>query len=102
MVRRKLPRKEIAAAAFCILLAVATLTFYIWHQAAVIQIGFQTSRLVEKRAGLEEEIKKLETDKAALLAPVRVDRIAREELGLIEPQPGQIIYEGNRPAHDHE
>ena len=102
MVRKKLPKKEIAAAAGCILLAVATLTFYVWHQAAVIQIGFQTSRLEERRAGLEEEIKKLETDKAALLAPVRVDRIARQELGLVEPQPEQLIYEDTRPANSHE
>ena len=102
MVRKKLERKEIAAAAGCILLAVATLTFYIWHQAAVIQIGFQTGRLEEKIVGLKEEIKKLETDKAALLAPDRVDRIAREELHLVEPQPEQIIYEDIRPADNHE
>jgi cell division protein FtsL len=102
MVRKKLERKEIAAAAGCILLAVATLTFYIWHQAAVIQIGFQTGQLEEKKAGLKEEIKKLETDEAALLAPDRVDRIAREELRLVEPQPEQIIYEDIRPDDNHE
>jgi cell division protein FtsL len=102
MVRKKLDRKEIAAAAGCILLAVATLTFYVWHQAAIIQIGYQTSRLEEKMAGLNEDIKKLETDKAALLAPDRVDRIAREELRLVEPQPEQIIYEDIRPSDHHE
>ena len=102
MVRNKLDRKEIAAAAGCILLAVATLTFYIWHQAAIIQIGYQTSHLEEKMAGLKEEIKKLETDKAALLAPDRVDRIAREELRLVEPKPEQIIYEDIRTSDDHE
>jgi len=102
MVRKKLDRKEIAAAAGCILLAVATLTFYIWHQAAIIQIGYQTSRLEEKMAGLNEDIKKLETDKAALLAPDRVERIAREELRLVEPKPEQIIYEDIRPSDDHD
>ena len=102
MVRKRLNRKEIAAAAGCTLLAVATLTFYVWHQAAVIQIGFQTSRLEEKKAALEEDIKRLETDKAVLLAPARVDRIAREELGLLEPKPEQIIYEGIPPAKNHE
>ena len=102
MVRKKINGKEIAAAAGCILLAVATLTFYIWHQAAIIQMGYQTSRLEEEMAGLKEEIKKLETDKAALLAPDRVDRIAREELRLVEPKPEQIIYEDVRPSDDHE
>jgi cell division protein FtsL len=102
MVRKKLDGREIAAAAGCILLAVATLTFYVWHQAAIIQIGYQTSRLEEKMAGLNDDIKKLETDKAALLAPDRVDRIAREELRLVEPKPEQIIYEYVRPSDDHE
>ena len=102
MVRKRLNRKEIAAAAGCTLLAVATLTFYVWHQAAIIQIGYQTSRLEEKRAGLKEDIKKLETDKATLLAPDRVDRIAREELQLVEPKPDQIIYEGQRPSDHHD
>jgi cell division protein FtsL len=39
------------------------------------------------------EIKKLETEKAALLAPDRVERIARAELSLTDPSDGQIIYE---------
>jgi cell division protein FtsL len=102
MVRKKLNRKELVAAGGCILLAVSTLTFYIWHQAAVIQIGYQTSYLEEKKAGLKEDIKRLETDKAALLAPDRVDRIAREQLRLVEPKPDQIIYEGIGPRDNHE
>jgi cell division protein FtsL len=102
MVRKKLDRKEIAAAAGGIFLAVATLTFYIWHQAAIIQIGYETIRLEEKRTGLKEDIKTLEMNRDALLAPDRVDRIAREELRLVEPQPEQIIYEGIRPTDDHE
>jgi cell division protein FtsL len=102
MVRRKLDRNKVAAAAGCILLAVGTLTFYVWHQAAIIQIGYQTSRLEEKMAQLNEEIKRLETDKASLLALDRVDRIAREELHLVEPQPEQIIRQDFRPGDDHE
>ena len=100
MVRRTFDKKEIAAAAGCILLAIATLTFYIWHQAAIIQLGYQTSRLDEKKARLEEDIKRLETEQAALLAPERVDRIAREELRLVEPRPDQIIYEDTRRTDD--
>jgi cell division protein FtsL len=102
MVRRKLTGKEIAAAGGGVLLAVATLTFYVWHQAAIIQIGYETSRLEENIAALKEDIKKLETDRAALLAPERVDRIAREELRLVEPQAGQIIYEGMPSGGKHE
>ena len=102
MVRKKLDRKAIATAGGCIVLAVASLTFYVWHQAAIIQIGLQTARLEEKIAGLKEDIKKLEMDRAALLAPDRVDRIAREKLELVEPQPEQLIYEEIEAADNHE
>jgi len=102
MVRKKLDKKEIATAAGCIVLAVGGLTFYVWHQAALIQIGLQTGRLEEKIAGLKEDIQKLEMNRAALLAPARVDRIAREELMLVEPQPEQLIYEDIQPTKDHE
>jgi cell division protein FtsL len=100
MVRRKFEKKEIAAAAGCVLLAIATLTFYIWHQAAIIQLGYQSSMLDEKMARLGEDIKRLETERAALLAPDRVDRIAREELRLVEPKPEQVIYEDVRRTDD--
>lgn len=102
MVRRKFEKKEIAAAAGCLLLAIATLTFYIWHQAAIIQLGYDTILLEEKRAQLGEDIKRLETVRAALLAPDRVDRIAREELRLVEPTPEQIIYEDIGSRHEPE
>lgn len=100
MVRRKFEKKGIAAAGGCLLLAIATLTFYIWHQAAVIQLGYKTSRLEEKKARLGEDIKRLEAERASLLAPDRVDRIAREMLHLVEPKPEQIIYEDLRRTHD--
>ncbi|HUU38637.1 MAG TPA: hypothetical protein VMW46_10615 [Candidatus Desulfaltia sp.] len=100
MVRRKFEKKEIAAAVGCILLAIATLTFYIWHQAAIIQLGYQTSLLEENIVRLGEDIKRLETERAALLALDRVDRIAREELRLVEPKPEQIIYEDIRRTDD--
>ena len=35
---------------------------------------------------------RLELRKAELLAPGRVEKIAREELGLVDPKPDEIIY----------
>jgi cell division protein FtsL len=93
MVRKKYQKKEIALAAGCILLAIAILTFYIWHQAALVSLGYKTGRLEQEILSLKEDIKILETEKAALLAPDKVEKIAREKLNLSEPKDGQIIYE---------
>lgn len=100
MVRKRYQKKEIALAAGCILLAIATLTFYIWHQTALINLGYQTGKLEGKILRLEEEIKFLETQKAALLALERVERIAREDLNLAEPKAEQIIYEDFRVSEE--
>lgn len=93
MVRRRYERKEILLALAFVLLAIALLTFTIWHQAALISLGYQTSRLEEKVAGLEEEIKVLRLRRVSLLSLDKVERIARAELGLTDPKPEQIIYE---------
>jgi cell division protein FtsL len=100
MVRRKLQKRELAAAAAFLLLLVGTLTFYVWHQAALVNLGFEASKLQERITLLKEKIEQLETSKAQLLAPQRVERIARDELHLIEPAPEQIIY-GNHGRSDH-
>ncbi len=93
MVRRKYSRREVALAVGCLVFAISILTFYIWHQAALISLGYKMSQAEQQIRGLEEDIKKLETEKAALLSLDRVERTARQELHLTDPKDGQIIYE---------
>jgi cell division protein FtsL len=94
MVRRKYAKKEILLAAACVLLAIGTLTFYIWQQSVLINLGYEASKLEKIKAGVEEDIRRLDTEKATLLALDKVERIAREELQLSSPRQDQIIYEG--------
>ncbi len=96
MVRRRYNRREIALSAVCLLFAISTLTFYIWHQAALISLGYKMSQAEQEIRNLEEDIKKLETEKAALLSLERVERTARQELHLTDPKDDQIIYEDFR------
>jgi len=98
MVRRKYGKKEILLAGGCILLAIGTLTFYIWQQSVLISLGYDSSELERGKARLEEDIRRLETEKASLLALDKVERIARDELHLSSPRQDQIIYEGLTPA----
>ncbi len=102
MVTRKYRRKEIALAGGSLLLGLATLSFYIWHQSALISLGYQMTGLEMKIERLTLEIKKLETDKAALLSPDRVEKIARTELNLCEPKEGQILYLAIEGPTDHD
>lgn len=96
MVRRKYNRREIALSAGCLIFAISTLTFYIWHQAALISLGYKMSQAEQEINNLDEDIKKLETEKAALLSLDRVERTARQNLHLTDPKDDQIIYEDFR------
>jgi len=90
--RGRLGRKDILLLGAVAVCAVAILTFYLWQQTESIRLGYETGILEKQRADLVEEIKTLETRRAALLALDRVERTARSELGLVEAREDQIIY----------
>jgi cell division protein FtsL len=94
MVNRKYNLKEIALGTAFILFLLVIVTLYILYQAEAIQLGYRIAGLEDRVARMKEEIKKLETKKAGLLSLRRVERIAREDLGLTDPKPGQVLYEG--------
>ncbi len=94
MVSRKYETKEIALGAAFLLFLLVIVTLYILYQAEAIQLGYRIAGLEDRVRNMKEEIKKLETKKASLLSLRRVDRIAREDLGLADPEPGQVLHEG--------
>ena len=93
MVNRKYDSKEIALGAAFLLFLLVIVTLYILYQTEAIQLGYKIAGLEDRVARMKEEIKKLETKKAGLLSPRRVERIARESLGLTDPKPAQVLYE---------
>jgi len=97
MVRHKRDRLALALAVLAVGLAIAALTFYLWHLNEMTRLGYEAARLEEEINRVKEEVRKLETEKAGLLALDRVEKIARQELHLTDPQPGQVFY-GGQPA----
>ncbi len=93
MVRKKFSWKQVALGAGLALLLLGNLTFYIWYQSESVRLGYQIHELEMKVDKLKEEIKRLETRKEALLSLERIDRVARNELQLQDPQPDQVIFE---------
>ncbi|OGD17035.1 MAG: hypothetical protein A2V76_09230 [Candidatus Aminicenantes bacterium RBG_16_63_14] len=93
MVRRKWSLKGIALGAALIAAAVGILTFYVWYQTESVKLGIDVGKSDERIRELEEGIEMLKLRKAALLDPGRVERIARESLGLVDPKDDEIIYQ---------
>jgi cell division protein FtsL len=92
MVSKKLTKKQIAIGILCMVFVIALLTFYIWHQAESIRLGYQTRELEEEIATIKNDIEQLEAEKASLLSLERVEKIATQKLKLRPPEDKQIVH----------
>jgi cell division protein FtsL len=61
-----------------------------------IESGYRVESEKQMRDQLREENRQLRLSEAQLTEPGRIDSMARE-LGLAEPQPGQVVYPNARP-----
>ena len=78
---------------FCTIIVIFILTFYIWHQMESIRIGYEIGKLEEKVLTLRRQVGELQTEKSFLLSLDRVEKIAKEELNLVEPKKEQLVYD---------
>jgi cell division protein FtsL len=92
MIRRKWSAKEIALGAAFLLALVGLLTFYVWYQTEAVHLGIEAGRREAEIKALRDDIRRLELRKASLLSSGRVEKIAREGLGLVDPKPDEIVY----------
>ncbi len=93
MVRKKYSTKEIVLFVSCTIIVIFILTFYIWHQMESIRIGYEIGQLEEKVLTLRRQVDELQTEKSSLLSLDRVEKIAKEELNLVEPKKEQLVYD---------
>jgi cell division protein FtsL len=63
---------------------------YAWQHFETIQLRYQLESLRSERAQATELNQELKLEMAGLRAPGRIDLIARRQLGLTAPMPGQV------------
>jgi len=68
----------------------ALLLCYAWQHFQCIQTRYQVEQLESQRARAAELNQQLRLEVATLRSPMRVDTIARQQLGLTVPVPGQV------------
>ncbi len=93
MITKKVNIKNLGLSIFAGFIVIFFLTFYIWHQAESVKIGYKTKDLEEEIERLRGDIEQLETHKASLLSLDRVEQIAKQELRMVFPSEKQIIFE---------
>ena len=93
MVRRQYAVRQIVFGSVLALLFGAVLTFYLWHLNENIRLGWDNAKLESELLKASEQVERLQARRAQLLAPDRVEKIAKSELKMAEPRTDQIIYE---------
>ncbi len=73
------------------------LLLYVWQHIQVVRLGYQIERLRTARAALIQEGKVLNVELSRLRSVKRVEGLARRELGMGNPAPGQIILLEEHP-----
>ena len=63
---------------------------YAWQHFETIQLRYELESLRGERAQAKELNQELKLEMAGLRAPERIDLIARRQLGLTAPVPGQV------------
>lgn len=74
-----------------VLILMGELLFYTWCRVQSIKTGYNITAEKRRNKELINLQKNLRVELANLKSPDRIGRIARERLGLIMPDPGQII-----------
>jgi cell division protein FtsL len=79
----------------CVIFFTLIMVYGLQHFSS-IEGGYQVESEKQQREQLREENRQLHLSEAQLTQPGRIDRMARE-LGLAEPQPGQMIHPNTAP-----
>src|SRR5215467_6958546 len=92
--RRTREMKQFGTALACLFLLVFT---YAWQHFKAIEYGYQIESAKRELSGLTDMNRALRLEDASLRDPERIDLLARR-MGLVPPEPGQVIrMEGNSP-----
>src|SRR6202049_5382841 len=85
--RRNREMKQFGTALACLFLLVFT---YAWQHFRAIEYGYQIESSKRELNGLTEMNRALRLEDASLRDPERIDVMARR-MGLVPPEPGQVI-----------
>jgi len=72
-------------------LLVAVVLFSAWQHFELLRHGYQIERMQQERAAEEEVNRHLRLEVDSLRDPVRIEKIAKEKLHLVEPSADEAI-----------
>jgi len=82
---------QLLPAALLSLLFASVGIVHVCSRVLVVRAGYQMSQLELESRTLSREHDELRLERATLLSPARLERLARDKLGLVPPRAGAVI-----------
>jgi cell division protein FtsL len=70
---------------------IGMLLLFVWERVDIVRVGYRVEQLKTQKVALQREQDELRVKVSALTAPDRIAKAATEKLGMIPPQPGQVV-----------
>jgi len=89
--RLNLTRRQVFLVVVMLFMFMGSSIGYVWSNFERTRIGYNLSELKQKELELREMNRRLRLELAFLKSPQRLETVAREELGLREPSPEDLV-----------
>jgi cell division protein FtsL len=70
---------------------IGVVLIHVWLRLQVVRVGYILSTISKLQGRLEQENRELKVELATLTSPERLEALARNRLGLVPPEKGQVI-----------
>lgn len=91
---RRSTREARKVSLFIIFMGLSVMTgffVFLWIRIYTMEIGYQISDALKSHEMLLQENRKLRIERASLSAPSRIEKFARNKLGMRLPDNGQVV-----------
>jgi len=82
--------KELRRLLICGAAILVPLLVYVWQRVDFLRVSYEVEALKKERQELQEKNKHLSVERSFLMSPDRIERMARKELGLVDPPPSDV------------
>ena len=64
---------------------------FVWTRICVLDTGYKISEAIKIQGKYLQENRKLKIERASLAAPSRIEKVAKNKLGMINPKNNQVV-----------
>jgi cell division protein FtsL len=83
-------RSTILVLVFSFVALVSAGLAHVGMRMKVVRLGYEIGELSRERRALDEEHRRLQLERTLLRDPARIERLARDKLGMRRPEPAQL------------